>query len=190
MLVLIAIANPFIYVLLSAKWLPSVPYFQMLCLASLFTPFYVLNLSALNSRGHSRITFRIEFIKKGLILLSVLSCFSFGIIGLLLGYVLSCFLSYLISTYYIKKDILISIKYQILDLLPNIVIGSILAILAFSLSLFIVQPLLLLSSQLVLVALIYVIIIKVTQPKLFGQVSGIVGDKVKSFINTKKDSHE
>jgi len=189
MLILIAIANPFIYVLLSPKWLPSVPYFQMLCLASLFTPFYVLNMNALNARGKSKTTFRIEIIKKSLIILSVLCSFSFGIIGLLSGYVLSCFISYLISTYYIKKDILISIKSQLSDLFPNMVIGCILAVLAFSLSFFLTQPLLLLSSQLMLVTLIYVIIIRTTQPKLFGQIWGIVGDRAKALIGSTKKQH-
>lgn len=187
MLVLIAIAQPFIHVLLSVKWLPSVPYFQMLCLASLFTPFYVLNLSALNARGHSKITFRVEIIKKSLITLSVLCCFHFGIMGLLLGYVLSCFISYLISNYYIKKDIHISIKSQLIDLFPNILIGAALAIIASSVSLFITQPVLLLSCQLATVASLYLIIIKLTQPNLFRQVNRIIHDKVKLFNNFKRN---
>jgi len=54
--------NAVYFVLLSAKWLPSVPYFQLLCLASLFTPFYALNSSALNARGLSNLTFKLELI--------------------------------------------------------------------------------------------------------------------------------
>jgi len=186
-MVLIAIAYPFIYVLLTAKWLPSVPYFQLLCLASLFTPFYVLNMCALNARGKSKITFGIEIVKKSLIIISVLSCFSFGIIGLLLGYVLSCFISYLISTFYIKKDIHLSINIQIRDLLPNMVVGGILAILAFSVSLFIAKPLILLTSQLILVSILYILYIRFTQPKLIGQVFGIAGDKIGTFMKSIKE---
>ena len=183
-LVLIGIAHPLIYVLLSAKWLPSAPYFQMLCLASLFAPFYALNMSALNARGQSKTTFRIEIIKKILIILSVLCCFNFGVMGLLSGYVLSCFISYLISTYYIKKDIHLRIKHQLIDLLPNITTGCILAIIAFSMSLFIINRPLLLVSQLALVATGYLIIVKTTQPVLFKKGTGIVEDKI-SFLNKK-----
>ena len=187
MMVLIAIAQPFIFVLLTAKWLPSVSYFQLLCFASLFTPFYVLNMSALNARGKSKITFGIEIVKKSLIILSVLCCFRFGVTGLLLGYVLSCFISYLISTYYIKKDIHLSIKNQLMDLLPNIIFGCVLAALAFTVSLVITKPILLLSIQLILVTLLYVLYIKITQPKLIGKVIGIAGDKLGSFMKSLKE---
>jgi len=184
MMILIAIAYPFIYVLLTPKWLPSVPYFQLLCLASLFAPYYVLNMCALNARGKSKVTFGIEIVKKSLIILSVLCCFRFGVIGLLWGYVLSCFLSYLISTYYIKKDIHLSINIQIRDLLPNMVVGSILAILAFSISLFITNPLILLISQIILVLILYILYIRLTQPKLIGQVFGIASDKFRTFMKS------
>ena len=187
MMVLIAIAHPFIYVLLTAKWLPSVSYFQLLCFASLFTPFYVLNMSAMNARGKSKITFGIEIIKKSLIILSVVCCFRFGVIGLLWGYVLSCFISYLISTYYIKKDIHLSITNQIRDLLPNMVVGIILALLAFSISLFISKPLLLLTCQLILVSILYIAYIRITQPKFIGQIIGIAGDKLGAFMKSIKE---
>jgi len=186
MTVLIAIAYPFIYVLLTPKWLPSVPYFQLLCLASLFTPFYVLNMSALNARGKSKITFGIEIVKKSLIILSVICCFRYGVIGLLWGYALSCFISYLISTYYIKKDIHLSINNQIRDLLPNMVVGFILAIFAFSVSLFILKPILLLISQIIVVSILYILYIRITQPKLIGQVIGIAGDKFGTVIKSIK----
>jgi len=190
MMVLIAIARPFIFVLIGVKWLPSVPYFQLLCLASLFTPYYVLNMSALNARGHSKTTFQIEIIKKCLIVISVFSCFKFGVIGLLSGYVLSCFISYLISTYYIKKDIHLSINIQIRDLLPNMVVGSILAILAFSVSLCITKPLLLLLSQMILILILYFLYIRFTQPKLISQIFGIVRDKLEVFTKSIKNRNK
>ena len=187
MMILIAIAHPFIYVLLTAKWIPSVSYFQLLCFASLFTPFYVLNMSAMNARGKSKITFGIEIIKKSLIILSVLCCFRFGVIGLLWGYVLSCFISYLISTYYIKKDIHLSITNQIRDLLPNMAVGIILAIVAFSISLFIAKPLLLLICQIIVVSILYILYIRITQPKFIGQIIGIAGDKLRTFLESIKE---
>lgn len=64
MLVFIAVAKPFVFVLLTAKWLTSAPYFQLLCFASLFTPFYGLNISALNARCLSKQTFFVETVKK------------------------------------------------------------------------------------------------------------------------------
>lgn len=179
MLVFIAIATPFIFVLLSAKWLPSVPYFQLLCLASLFTPFYALNSSALNARGLSNLTFKLELIKKALILASVLACFRFGIITMLWGYVLACFISYLVSVVYIKKVIRHYIKNQITDLFSGLLIGTLIAIVAYSLSFVIINNYLLLFAQLVVAVCVYIIVVKKIQPELYNQVRAFIVDKLK-----------
>jgi O-antigen/teichoic acid export membrane protein len=178
MLVFIAVAKPFVFVLLSAKWLPSAPYFQLLCLASLFTPFYGLNISALNARGLSRQTFFIETAKKGLILLSVLISFNFGVVTMLWGYVIACFVSYLISVVYIKRNIQHYIKNQITDLISGLSIGVFIAALAFSLSFFIANYHILLFVQLILIVGIYLFAVKKVQPQLYNQVMGLVVQKV------------
>lgn len=156
MLVLIAVAYPLILVLLTAKWLPAVPYFQMLCLASLFGPLYSLNVNALNARGKSKITFRIELIKKSLILLSVAICFHYGIIAMLWGYVFACFMAYIISILYIKTDLNHFIKHQINDYIGSIVVGLIIAACDYSLSFFIQNFHLLLGTQIILSAILYI----------------------------------
>jgi teichuronic acid exporter len=178
MLVFIAVAKPFVFVLLSAKWLPSAPYFQLLCFASLFTPFYGLNISALNARGLSRQTFFIETAKKGLILISVLISFNYGVVTMLWGYVIACFVSYLISVVYIKRDIQHYIKNQITDLFSGLSIGILIAALAFSLSFFITNYHLLLFAQLILIVGIYVFAVKKVQPQLYNQVVGFIEQKV------------
>jgi len=51
----------------------------------------------------------------------------------------------------------------------------------------ITKPILLLSIQLILVTLLYVLYIKITQPKLIGQVIRIAGDKLGSFMKSIKE---
>ena len=160
MLTLIACAKPLIVVLLTNKWIASVPYFQLLCLATLFGPLYTLNINALNARGKSKITFKLEFIKKALIMLSVLICFHFGIIAMLSGYVLACFVAYLISILYLKKDLNHFIKHQMNDFMGCISIGAIIALCAFGLSFLIRNNYLLLGFQIMMSACIYFFIIK------------------------------
>lgn len=181
MLVFIAIANPFIYVLLSAKWLPSVPYFQLLCLASLFSPFYSLNISAMNARGLSKETFIIEISKKGLILLSVLFCFQFGVITMLWGYVLASFVAHLISVVYVKRDIQHFIKNQITDLFPGFLVGLFTAIPAFLLSFVISNNHLLILAQFVIVSIIYVFSVKYIQPGLYSKTLNLIKEKLVFF---------
>ena len=181
MLVFIAVAHPFVYVLLSAKWLPSAAYFQLLCLASLFTPFYGLNISALNARGLSKQTFVIETSKKILIIFSVFFSFKFGVITMLWGYVMASFIAYLISVIYIKRDITHYIKNQITDLFPAFSIGLLTAIPAYLLSYVIVNNYLLISVQFVVVLCIYVFSVKVAQPELYRKSLDVVVEKVPFF---------
>lgn len=181
MLVFIAIAHPFVYVLLSSKWLPSAPYFQLLCLASLFTPFFGLNISALNARGLSKQTFIIETSKKMLILVSVLFSFQFGVLTMLWGYVLASFAAYLISVVYVKRDIEHYIKNQLTDLFPGFIIGLLTATPAFLLSFVIANNYLLISAQFVVVLIIYVFSVKLIQPELYGKTLDVIKDKL-SFL--------
>ena len=181
MLVFIAIAHPFVYVLLSAKWLPSAPYFQLLCLASLFTPFYGLNISALNARGLSKQTFIIETSKKVLILLSVVVSFKFGVLIMLWGYAMASFIAYLISVVYIKRDITHYIKNQITDLFPAFTIGVLTAFPAYLLSFVITNNYLLISAQFVTVTIIYVLSVKVIQPELYTKTLDVAKEKLSSL---------
>jgi teichuronic acid exporter len=178
MLVLIAIAKPFIFVLLSVKWMEAVPFFQLLCLASLFAPLFVLNINALNARGESKLTFTVEIIKKALIILSVVICFHFGINTMLWGYVLANFISYLISILFLKNNLKHYIKHQITDFMGAIFIGIFIAICDFSLSIIINNDYLLLAIQMLLSIVLYIGIIKVFYTDLYNKSIGFIYKKV------------
>jgi O-antigen/teichoic acid export membrane protein len=179
MMVLIAVASPFIFVLLSEKWMPAVPYFQLLCLASLFSPLFALNISALNSRGQSKVTFRIEIIKKAMILLSVAISFHMGIISMLWGYAIASFVAYIVSILYVKNDLNHYIKHQITDFIGSIGIGLIMAACAFSLSFIIDNNYLLLFSQLAVSCIVYVICIRLFYNNLYNVAIQFVLSKIK-----------
>jgi len=166
-LLLIAIADPLINTLLTSKWAASIPYFQMLCLASLFNPLYTLIVSALNARGKSKTTFRIEFLKKTLIVISIIICLKYGIIALLAGFCLANWISTFISILSIKRELNHFWKNQLKDIFPAILIGGLIASIAALLSLTISNLYLLLIVQLVVSAIIYVFMIKLMFPELF-----------------------
>jgi len=178
LLLLIAIANPLINVLLSAKWAPAIPYFQLLCLASLSNPLYTLIISALNARGKSKNTFRIEFIKKALIIISVLVCLKYGIIALLIGFSVANWLSALITIFAIKREINHYWKNQLKDILPSIFIGIVIAIVSTLMSLIITNLYFLLISQLFVSMIVYITMVKLLLPELFSQALNFVQSNV------------
>ena len=64
MLGLAAVAEPFVVMLFGAKWLPSIPFLQVFCLAGVLVPLSYINLNILMAQGRSDLFFRIEIIKK------------------------------------------------------------------------------------------------------------------------------
>jgi len=95
-------AESVIPLLLTEKWSPIVPYIQLLCMASLFLPFYSLCSNIVLSMGHSLLNFRIEALKNLCILISVPIAIQWGIIGLIIGQILCSLVFVLIHLYFVK----------------------------------------------------------------------------------------
>jgi O-antigen/teichoic acid export membrane protein len=118
---LIVAAEPIVVTLITEKWLPSVVLLQLLLFANLFSPMFTININILNAQGFSNISLKLELIKKSLIAVSILVCFSFGIKAMLAGFVLANFLAYSISMVSIKRSLLHYYRHQIKDLISNLV---------------------------------------------------------------------
>jgi O-antigen/teichoic acid export membrane protein len=178
-IVLIAIAKPFILVLIHEQWLSSVILFQLLLAASIFGPLYSLNISVLNARGESKKTLRIEFIKKTLILISLVFCFQYGISSMLIGLIIATYLSYFISIVYIRKVLALKLRSQFSDILPNlllsILLGGVTAIFAY---LSISNNLLLVSIQIVTAGIMYLLMVRFIYPEIFFNALNFIREKI------------
>ncbi len=178
LLTMIVVAAPLIEVVWSAKFLASVPYFRFLCLAGLFLPLYSLNITALNARGESRTTFRIEMFKKAMILLSVFIAFPYGIEAMLWGYVASSILAYVVSLIQIKKNLTHYLTHQFQDVYLSLVAGLVIATAVFFVGLIPLQVHLMLTLQLLVAAVLYLIIVRLLFPELFRKVLQSLRQKI------------
>lgn len=79
MLVLILVAEPLFLLVFGEKWLPSVPYFQILCIASIFLPIGTYNLNILKVKGRSDLFLRVEVIKKIIGVIALIAAVPLGI---------------------------------------------------------------------------------------------------------------
>jgi O-antigen/teichoic acid export membrane protein len=113
-----AIADPLFRFLLTDKWAPSIPYFQILCVAGLLFPLHVLNLNILKVKGRSDLFLRLEIIKKATVILAIVLTYRHGIMVMLYGQVITSIIAYLINSYYSGHLISYSQWDQIKDLLP------------------------------------------------------------------------
>lgn len=182
---LIAAAEPLIEIAWSEKFLPSAPYFQLLCLASLFNPIYTLNMSALNASGHSKATFRIEMIKKAMIALSIAITFQFGVISMLWGLVVSSFVAFAISAFLLKKNIKHFIKHQISDFFESIFLGAIICVTLYLVGLLNIHTFALLPLQVIVAGTIYISAIKLRHRELYNNSLTFMKDKIAQFTNRR-----
>lgn len=128
---LAAVAQPLIILLMTDRWAPSIPYFQLFCLVGLAWPLHVLNLNILQVTGRSDLFFRLEIAKKLLIVLALIITFRFGITGLLYGQIASSIGSYILNSYYSGKLIGYSTAQQIRDVYPFLLMSVVMGILMY-----------------------------------------------------------
>ncbi|OEY73971.1 lipopolysaccharide biosynthesis protein [Salegentibacter salarius] len=96
------LAEPLFIVLFTEKWLPAVPFFQILCLTGILHPIHAYNLNILKVKGRSDLYLKIAIFKKILIVIGIIIGIQFGIYGLLYAQVILSFLFLLINGYYTK----------------------------------------------------------------------------------------
>ncbi|MFT6971413.1 MAG: O-antigen/teichoic acid export membrane protein [Roseivirga sp.] len=115
-IILAVIAKPLFQQLLTDKWLPSVEYFQILCLGAILYPIQNLNLNIFKVYGRTDLTLKLALLKKVLVLIVVLVGFLAGMKALLWGIVVSNYLSFFINTWYSRRMIHYSALAQVKDL--------------------------------------------------------------------------
>lgn len=126
MLYLIILAKPIILILYSDKWLASVPYFQILCIAGIANCLQGINYYAVAATGRSDILFRWSLVKRGFgLCFIVIGLATGGILGLLWGMVCSSFFIYFINAFLVSRKVGYSIRQQAIDLFPILLIGVI-----------------------------------------------------------------
>jgi len=125
MVFLAAIAAPLIGLIFGEKWLPSIPYFQILCFEGMIFPLHAINLNILQVKGRSDLFLRLEIIKKAVFTATivVVLIMKLGIVGLLWGSVLNSYIAYLINALYSKQMISYSVKEQMADIMPSFLLS-------------------------------------------------------------------
>lgn len=125
MIILILIAKPLFLIVFGEKWLPSVPYFQILCIASIFLPLGTYNLNILKVKGRSDMFLRVEVIKKVIGVISLIICIPFGINAIVWSLcITNVFFAYL-NGYFSGRFISYSVYQQIIHSLSIITISII-----------------------------------------------------------------
>ncbi len=119
------VAKPLVLVLLTEKWLPCVPYLQLLCMVGILYPFNMINLNVLIAQGRSDLFLRLEILKKVLVVLAIVATCRWGIIAMIYGQIATSCLSYCLNSYYTGKMLDYPITDQIHDFIHSLLLACI-----------------------------------------------------------------
>lgn len=132
MFILLLCAKPVFVLLYSDRWLLSVPYFQVLCLAGLASCLQSVNLQTISAIGKSKTMFYWTVVKRTIgIGFIVGGLFIWKMKGLLCGVILNAWCSYLINICLVSKYIGYKWYRQLLDISPVAVVSVIAAVISY-----------------------------------------------------------
>ena len=123
---LFVLAEPVIRFLFTDKWLPAVPYFQILCVPALLYPLHMLNLNALLALGKPGLHLKLEIIKRATGFSLAMIALPFGVMALAFALMVGSALCVPINAYYPSKLAGISLYSQVRSIFP-VVTGSLVA---------------------------------------------------------------
>ena len=132
MFILLLCAKPIFVLLYSEKWVESVPYFQILCLAGLAACLQGVNNLSIAAIGKSKIMFKWTVIKRivGIVFI-VAGLLLYGMKGLLVGMVLNTWFSYFVNISMVSIHIGYRWEKQVLDILPVLLASITIAIMSY-----------------------------------------------------------
>ena len=183
---LAAIAKPLILILIGEKWLPSVPYLQILCFSGMLYPLHAINLNMLQVKGRSDLFLKLEIIKKIIGLGPLCLGIFISIEWMLLGSVITSFCAYYLNSYYSGRFIKYSTLQQLKDIFPSFIISLIMAGLIWSLTLLSINIYLMLFAQIVLALLILIALYEWSKPSGYIEIREIVFNVVNKVLWKKK----
>lgn len=119
MFILMMIARPMFVLLYSERWVQSIPYFQVLCIAGLAACLQSVNLQSVSAIGRSRAMFTWTVVKRLVGLCAMIGgLLLFGMKGLLAGVIINAWFSYFVNISMVSRHVGYKWSRQLLDILP------------------------------------------------------------------------
>jgi len=176
---MILIAKPFFIVLITEKWLTSVPLFQILCAAGIFVAINTILQEAILSKGRSKELLILEIIKKTLFVVLILITIKYGTTGLAFGWTISSFITLLITLLLSKRIIRYSVLDLIKDCFPYFTISLTFCVAAYFLSLHITNNYLFMGFCIGFVGFLYIIVCRFFKLEAFEEMTGWIKLKLR-----------
>ena len=171
---LLVTAKSVTLLVLTDKWLETVPFMRIFCVAFMLIPIQSLNMSAINALGYSNIILKLEIIKKIIETFILVGSFFINIYAVAWGILLYNLICIAINTYPCKKILNYGGWEQLKDMAPYLWISVVMGVVICLLSLLKCDFVLLFTLQSFIGAVIYVGLNAVCNTNSFVYIKGII----------------
>lgn len=160
MLCLVVVAEPLIILLYSSKWLPSVPYFRILCVAGLVNILIHINRSILMALGASKSLFKVQLAAMCIGVLLMVIALKFDVFVFIISIALYSFINWFLVAIKTGRIIGYSVLQQIISIGCSLILSTITAIISSLImnSMPINAPLLSLATNVTIFMTIYILL--------------------------------
>lgn len=142
MTILATLASPLVSLVLTDKWLPCVPFIQILAIGYMFDPVMRLNANVINVTGHSEYSFYAELYKKiALLVILFATCF-WGINLMVWGLAFYSIADLLIVSFYVKRVVGVGFFDEVKLMLPQIIYCLVMFLVIYSMTMILERRLL------------------------------------------------
>ncbi len=169
-----AIGSTFISVVLTDKWLPSLPYLYITCATFTLYPIHNANLTAMQAMGRSDLFLKLEIVKKVVGIASILVSMWFGVFWMAMSALFSGIICSFINAFPNKKLLNYGYFEQIKDILPCVLCSLFMGIPVFFMNYLPINKVLLLVMQVAVGVGLYVLINIITGNKIYFDVLKLV----------------
>ena len=157
MIGLAAVAEPFIELLLTSKWLFCVPFLRIFCLTYMIYPIHTANLNAIKAMGRSDMFLKLEIIKKIIGIIALAATMMISVEAMAYSLLGTTVIGSFVNAFPNKKLLNYSYLEQIKDIAPSLVLCAVMGFLVYSVKFLGFSSIITLFVQIPLGAAIYII---------------------------------
>ena len=152
---MMAVADPLVLLMLTDKWMTTVPFLRLLCISYALWPIHVANLQAMNAMGRSDKYLKLEIIKKILGIVSLIATIPFGVFAMVFVKTLMEFVCFYINAAPNRKLIGYSFREQCRDSFPAAAVSTVMGLTVYVIGYMIPQPFAALVIQVITGVVLY-----------------------------------
>lgn len=181
MIGLASTSNSVIKILLTDKWLPTVPYLCIFCISFMFYPIHTANLNAIKAMGRSDLFLKLEIMKKIVGMVLLLITMKISVMAMAVSLFVSGIFSQIINAWPNKDLLGYSYLEQLKDIMPNILLAVFMGIIVYFINFLHTPTIITLLVQIIFGAIIYIRGAKLLKIDSFEYVINII----KNYKNKK-----